>query len=80
MRNHQNDLPQILKKKNYNNKTIDLTFTSIRSTSTHMISPLRLTFLASQKRSSLASTTDEQPPVFKSEKKILELAITTQFQ
>ncbi|KAJ4910248.1 hypothetical protein Rs2_04869 [Raphanus sativus] len=40
-----------------------------------MSSPPRFTFLASQNRSSLASTTEEHLPVLRSEKNNLEIAI-----
>ncbi|KAL0796141.1 hypothetical protein Bca101_067518 [Brassica carinata] len=52
-----------------------LTLTSIMSRSAHISSPPRLKFLASQNLSSLASTTEEHLPDFKSEKKTFELAM-----
>ena len=57
-------------------RRIKLTFTSISSISTHISSPPRLTFLASQNRRSRASTTEEHLLDFRSEKKTLEIAIT----
>ncbi|KAL0802717.1 hypothetical protein Bca101_057893 [Brassica carinata] len=58
-----------------NSKEDSLTLTSTMSMSNHISSPPRLTILASQYLNSLASTTDEHLPNFKSEKNTLELAI-----
>ena len=47
----------------------ELTFTSTINIWTHISSPPRLTFIDSQNRRSLASTTEEQLPDLRSEKK-----------